>query len=695
MNLKAGATLERGKYRIISVLGQGGFGITYLGEQIYLGRKVAIKEFFIDIYCERDPETSHVSVPTANNKALVERFRRKFIKEAQNIASLNHRNIVPVIDVFEENGTAYYVMEHLDGGSLSAKLKDGCLPEDVAVRYVKDIASALAEVHAHNILHLDIKPANIMLNSKDEAVLIDFGISKRYDEGSSHTNSSVAGFTEGYAPIEQYETGELKNFSAATDIYSLGATFYKMVTGNMPPKATEVYNDGLPPLPENLSPGTRMVIENSMQPRRKDRPQTIAEFLDILDGKNLAKKEEPRTVVITKNEINNTVKPVENPENSPARSKLPFVVASTVISILLVIGAVMFIPAKCGNGLPEDAVEQYYLGHRYNDGDGVEQSHEEAAKLWRLSADQHYAPAQYELGLCYYRGKGVQSSYEEAAKWIKLSSEQNYAAAQCWLGYFYEVGKGVEKSHDEAVKWYRKSAEQGNATAQYYLAMCYDQGKGVEQSQEEAVKWYRKAAEQGNEKARKAVEKADHAIAAKRIAEETEARRKAENAAKKMAEENAAKKMAEENAAKKMAEENAAKKMAEEEAERERLEAEKRMRAEEEERMRAAENEIHQVVEVQPEFPGGMKALMKYLQENIQYPRISRENNSQGRVFVRFIVNTDGSIQGAEVMKSSGDIYLDKEAVRVVSGMPKWSPARQSGKAVRVYFVLPVVFRLT
>ena len=103
---------------------------------------------------------------------------------------------------------------------------------------------------------------------------------------------------------------------------------------------------------------------------------------------------------------------------------------------------------------------------------------------------------------------------------------------------------------------------------------------------------------------------------------------------------------------------------------------------------------MFQVVEVQPEFPGGMKALMKYLQENIQYPRISRDNNSQGRALIRFVVRTDGSIDGAEVMKSSGDIYLDKEAVRVVSSMPKWSPGRQQGKAVSVYFVLPVVFRL-
>lgn len=106
------------------------------------------------------------------------------------------------------------------------------------------------------------------------------------------------------------------------------------------------------------------------------------------------------------------------------------------------------------------------------------------------------------------------------------------------------------------------------------------------------------------------------------------------------------------------------------------------------------EEEIFDVVEEMPEFPGGMRELTKYLSKNIKYPRISRENNSQGKAFLKFTVNTDGSIQDVEVVRSSGDIYLDKEAVRVVEGMPKWKPGRQLGKAVRVKYVLPVNFRL-
>ena len=106
------------------------------------------------------------------------------------------------------------------------------------------------------------------------------------------------------------------------------------------------------------------------------------------------------------------------------------------------------------------------------------------------------------------------------------------------------------------------------------------------------------------------------------------------------------------------------------------------------------EEQIFDVVEEQPEFPGGMKELMKYFKDNIKYPRVSRDNNSQGKTFVKFTVNTDGSIQDTEVIRSSGDIYLDNEAIRVIEAMPKWKPGRQLGKAVRVKFVLPVNFRL-
>ncbi|MCQ2384552.1 MAG: SUMF1/EgtB/PvdO family nonheme iron enzyme [Paludibacteraceae bacterium] len=135
-HLQPNTTLQSGKYRIEKVLGQGGFGITYLAEQTMLGRQVAIKEFFMKELCERDESTSHVTFGTEGSRETIGRFREKFLKEARNIARLNHPNIIGIIDIFEENGTAYYVMEYAANGSLADKVKlNGYLSEPVATNY--------------------------------------------------------------------------------------------------------------------------------------------------------------------------------------------------------------------------------------------------------------------------------------------------------------------------------------------------------------------------------------------------------------------------------------------------------------------------------------------------------------------------------------------------------------------------------
>ena len=285
MHLLVGTLLKNGDYRIEKVLGQGGFGITYLAEQTGLGRKVALKEFFMQEHCNRDADTAQVSVPSDGSKKLVERFRQKFLKEARLIASFDNGNIIKIFDVFEENGTAYYVMEYLEGKSLKAMVEEGgALAESTALKYIRQVADALREIHSNNFLHLDVKPANIMLNRKGQAVLIDFGISKHYDEGGHQTSSALIGTSEGYAPLEQYESGALDSFTPATDIYALGATLFFLLTGIRPPKAGDIMNDGLPVLPQEISPAVRNAIDVAMQPRRKDRPQSIADFLALLGG---------------------------------------------------------------------------------------------------------------------------------------------------------------------------------------------------------------------------------------------------------------------------------------------------------------------------------------------------------------------------------------------------------------------------
>lgn len=279
MQLEPGTLLQNGKYRIIRTLGQGGFGITYEAEQVNLGRKVALKEFFMKDSCQRVPDTMEVYVPIKANRTLVLQYLGKFIREAKLIASLDHPHVVRVLDVFKENGTAYYVMDNLVGGSLRDKVAHGGpLSEAEAERYVRQVAEVLQEVHAKGMLHLDVKPSNILLNAKGEAVLIDFGIAKHYGSDGEPTSSTPLGLSRGFAPLEQGLDGN--KIGPSMDIYSLGATLYYLVCGRVPPDASIVNEDGLA-RPKGISDRLWHVIERSMQPRRKDRPQSIASFLEL------------------------------------------------------------------------------------------------------------------------------------------------------------------------------------------------------------------------------------------------------------------------------------------------------------------------------------------------------------------------------------------------------------------------------
>ena len=282
MELKAGSTLQGGKYRIKKVLGKGGFGITYLAYQQGLNRYVAVKEFFMRDYCNREESTCAVSIPSVGSKEVVEKYKSKFVKEAQTIAELDNAHIVPIYDVFEENETAYYVMKHIGGGSLSALVeKGGAMPLDLAMSYVRQVAEALAYCHERNIAHLDVKPGNILIQD-GVAVLIDFGISKHYNDSGEQTSSTPVGISKGYAPLEQYKKGGVTTFSPVTDIYSLGAVLFRLVTGQTPPDADEVNEEGLPEFPSDIPQYVQDAITAAMQPKKKDRPQSVDDLLAML-----------------------------------------------------------------------------------------------------------------------------------------------------------------------------------------------------------------------------------------------------------------------------------------------------------------------------------------------------------------------------------------------------------------------------
>lgn len=265
--LQAG-TILHGTYRIESMLGQGGFGITYLAVQTSDNSQVAIKELFLKGVNERVGKV--VQVSNSVNNTLFEKQKGKFKKEAKRIMSLNNEHIVKVYNLFEENNTTYYVMDYLEGESLASKMKREEHPLTVSEinNILPELLDALSEIHQYQIWHLDIKPANIML-ANGHIVLIDFGASKQITP--SEMTSTTLAFTPGYAPAEQ--TGMLlKQIGPWTDLYAVGATILNLLTGESP-LDFEIEEFKEDKLPDNFSDLLINLANWMMQPKRKERPQ--------------------------------------------------------------------------------------------------------------------------------------------------------------------------------------------------------------------------------------------------------------------------------------------------------------------------------------------------------------------------------------------------------------------------------------
>lgn len=276
-------------YRIERVLGQGSFGITYVANVRLKGRlgaiestaMVAIKEFFLRDVSSRNG----LRVFSVSDSTLCSDYRRDFLREAQNLSRLDNDHIVKVLETIEENDTVYYVMEYLSGGNLDQHiLSHGKLSCREALDIAIQIGEALKCMHAQHMLHLDLKPLNVMRGEDGHIVLIDFGLSKCFGaDGQPESSTRIGQGTTGYAPIEQHSFKKADGFMPTLDIYALGATLFKMLTGCVPPEASVVLNEGLPV--DELSsagvpPAIIALVERAMQPLRRMRHQTVGEFID-------------------------------------------------------------------------------------------------------------------------------------------------------------------------------------------------------------------------------------------------------------------------------------------------------------------------------------------------------------------------------------------------------------------------------
>jgi peptidoglycan hydrolase-like protein with peptidoglycan-binding domain len=287
-----------GRYRIVSVLGQGGFGITYRAQDSELGREVAIKEYLPAALAVRQDGTT--VVPRSTGAA--EDFawgRDRFIAEGRTLAAL-HRvpGIVLVHDFLETNGTAYLVMELLGGQTLQARVA-GRGPLDAASLEAlqRPLLDGLEQVHEAGFLHRDIKPANILLDDQGRPTLIDFGASRAAVAGRSQAMTAV--FTPGYAAVEQFTAARQGPW---TDIYGLAATLHFAVTGQPPANAVDrVLEDTYVPLADGRRPFAQNLlaaIDAGLAVRAADRPQSIADWRTLLSQPLSARPDAQATVVM-------------------------------------------------------------------------------------------------------------------------------------------------------------------------------------------------------------------------------------------------------------------------------------------------------------------------------------------------------------------------------------------------------------
>jgi serine/threonine protein kinase len=252
--------LKKNCFKVLHIIGQGGFGITYLGEEtgfikltnfgeefeIYDNpKKVVIKELFYQDFCQRGETSGVVSISNSERKLEFEKLVNKQLEEGKTLKKLNHPHIVKTKDIFKENATAYMVMDYIDGQTLDEIVnKTGKLSKKNALNYVSQVLSAIVYIHDKKILHLDITPSNILIKEDTQNVfLVDFGSSLTYGINNhieSTTSKLISGFKKHYAPFEQQDIDNLKEFNSTLDTYAIGATLYFLLTGFPPPISSNV-----------------------------------------------------------------------------------------------------------------------------------------------------------------------------------------------------------------------------------------------------------------------------------------------------------------------------------------------------------------------------------------------------------------------------------------------------------------------
>ena len=356
-------TILRGTYRIDKYLSSGGFGNTYVGYNIKLAARIAIKEFFMRGVSKRDDNQTTVILGNKDSSVVFAEQMTKFNKEAKHLFRLRNDHIVRVYDLFEENGTAYYVMDYIDGENLAERLKRTGKPltEDEVWQLLPQVLDALRCVHNAGLWHLDLKPGNIMVDKDGNAMLIDFGASKQLDKqtGGATASTTSGSYTKGYAPYEQMEQS-YKKFGPWTDLYGLGATLYTLLTNKLPPLPSDIDDDDADdkhealPFATPVSPRMHQLILWMMKTSKSKRPQSAEAVLEFI-GQPVGGEQTVKAEPVRRKPINANPKPATSqPTAPPAKGSNAKTYAILAFAAVCLLGAVAFFLLKGSGGATDE-----------------------------------------------------------------------------------------------------------------------------------------------------------------------------------------------------------------------------------------------------------------------------------------------------------------------------------------------------
>lgn len=288
--LAAGNTLQSGKFRIEKCLSQGDNNFMYLARDVHHGNTVVVKEFFVHGINSRDADRRMVTLNNAADRDLFETRLMIFQREAKLLNDIDHDNIVRVHDWFNENGTSYYIMDYVDGTTLDVIVnRSGAINELQLRGWTPQLLDALEEIHKRRILHLAISPKNIVLDRRGNLQLTDFGSSMQLPSGDSEilANEDFKPAVPEFAAPEQI-SDRFGSLGTWTDLYSLGATLYFLITGKLPPSASDIVSNKTEKLqfPQTLGIAFRSFIEWLLQTDSKSRPNSIEQVKQYLDRVN-------------------------------------------------------------------------------------------------------------------------------------------------------------------------------------------------------------------------------------------------------------------------------------------------------------------------------------------------------------------------------------------------------------------------